>query len=873
MARLVLRRVSNSIAVFAIAVALIRSVAAAWFSSEIIQTPPDEEVAAPPLTARVVLVVIDGLRYDTALQSAIMPQLQAIGRAGSSGISMASLVTMTGLGVRTLGTGTSPALADILLEAHLPPVAFDNVFASLRRRGGHIAWLGNPSWKELFGASIDIDAKIDRSLEMLSRANNIWPADKVIVRRAVAMMARGDWQLCIVHLGGLDNASHRFTPFGEEFRAKARAVDDDIARIVAAAGAQTTLIITSDHGTSDRGHHGSGEPITRRTPLVLTGAGIAHGHTLDAHQTDVAPTIAALLGLPIPAPSEGQILFDALDIAPELAAALRAANVRQLRRYAEAYAAARDVAPPAIDASPDGMRRLGDWIETTRASSSLVSALWATTLLLAALALFGSPRSIIAVTAATATIATIATIAIAAWSAGTGGRSQLAAVLAVLASATGTIAALPRLPRRWLTIGAGVVAIAAIEVVMVLWKLHHRFIEMKMHDVYDVLQVTDQTFQIAIVIMAGAVATAVARRWWPTTHWATIGVVFGASALADSLAIPAALVCGIAAAASGSRPRERWPIALCAALGIVAIALGDSAAFAQIPFDLAAPIVLAGLGVWLGPHRRRERLALVGFGAAATLVRLGGNPSLPYRTTLVAIAIIAIVLARISRHGRPLALLGWAGAIALAMLSRSAQLPGLVAWTCFAALVGCCAEVEDSTERAILVAMFAAIAFRFACFALFEGVFEFSHLEVWLAYEGNPATTVAFGASIIAVKFALPLAIGLALVTQRATAADRRTVIAWTAGFLCLRIAHIVIGMTAARGTFYSPYLDSGQLVFTCLMLASAPIVIALFAAVGSFQDAMPQTGVPRSGTVIPASPASPVSPVSPVSPAVAQGA
>ena len=54
---------------------------------------------------------------------------------------------------------------------------------------------------------------------------------------------------------------------------------------------------------------------------------VAHGHHLDAHQTDVAPTIAALLGLPIPAPSEGQVLFDALDLSPATAAALRAANV------------------------------------------------------------------------------------------------------------------------------------------------------------------------------------------------------------------------------------------------------------------------------------------------------------------------------------------------------------------------------------------------------------------------------------------------------------------------------------------------------------------------------------------------------------------
>ena len=34
--------------------------------------------------------------------------------------------------------------------------------------------------------------------------------------------------------------------------------------------------------------------------------------------------------------------------------------------------------------------------------------------------------------------------------------------------------------------------------------------------------------------------------------------------------------------------------------------------------------------------------------------------------------------------------------------------------------------------------------------------------------------------------------------------------------------------MTIARGTFYSPYLDSGQLAFTCLMLASAVLLVAL---------------------------------------------
>src|SRR5690349_15353879 len=115
MARLARQSVSSAIAVAAVAAALIRTIAAVWFSSDVVATPATTEVAVPPLAARVVLVVIDGLRHDTALDSDLMPKLQALGRAGAEGVSLASRVTMTGLGVRTLGTGTSPGLADILL--------------------------------------------------------------------------------------------------------------------------------------------------------------------------------------------------------------------------------------------------------------------------------------------------------------------------------------------------------------------------------------------------------------------------------------------------------------------------------------------------------------------------------------------------------------------------------------------------------------------------------------------------------------------------------------------------------------------------------------------------------------------------------------
>src|SRR5262245_175769 len=89
----VMQSASRAIAVIAVAVALLRSIAAIWFSSDVVVTPANTE-AGPPLATRVLVIVIDGLRYDTALESDAMPKLQALGRGGARGASLASRVTM-----------------------------------------------------------------------------------------------------------------------------------------------------------------------------------------------------------------------------------------------------------------------------------------------------------------------------------------------------------------------------------------------------------------------------------------------------------------------------------------------------------------------------------------------------------------------------------------------------------------------------------------------------------------------------------------------------------------------------------------------------------------------------------------------------------
>src|SRR5690606_8864122 len=60
--------------------------------------------------------------------------------------------------------------------------------------------------------------------------------------------------------------------------------------------------------------HGGTEPEVRRTPLVMAGPGIRAGDGFEGSHTDIAPTLAALLGLPLPSLASGRPMEPLLDL-------------------------------------------------------------------------------------------------------------------------------------------------------------------------------------------------------------------------------------------------------------------------------------------------------------------------------------------------------------------------------------------------------------------------------------------------------------------------------------------------------------------------------------------------------------------------------
>jgi arylsulfatase A-like enzyme len=102
------------------------------------------------------------------------------------------------------------------------------------------------------------------------------------------------------------------------YEGEVRFVDSEIDRIWKYLGkcGPTVLVIASDHGDEFMEHRGLGhgrtlEPEILHVPLVIAGAGVPQGATVNSlvRNIDISPTILELAGIPIPAEFEGRSLL------------------------------------------------------------------------------------------------------------------------------------------------------------------------------------------------------------------------------------------------------------------------------------------------------------------------------------------------------------------------------------------------------------------------------------------------------------------------------------------------------------------------------------------------------------------------------------
>ncbi len=305
------------------------------YRSPLKDTPPQPGPAlGQPATRQLVFVLVDALRADTAWQAQTMPTLARLRQQGAWATMHSRTLSFSQPGYSCLLTGAWPDVSDgpaaNLDYADIPTFTQDNLFSAAQQAGLKTAVSGY-YWFEKLIPTAAISASF-------YTAGEDRLADRAVVDAALPWLGQ-DYRLILIHIDQVDYAGHHEGGAASaNWVTAAQRADALLAEIVARLDlSQDTLLIASDHGQIDGGGHGGNEPVVLVEPFVLVGAGVRPGSYPDIQMVDVAPTLATLLGVHLPASAQGQPRVEMLKLPAATQTALPGAIAAQQTRLVESY--------------------------------------------------------------------------------------------------------------------------------------------------------------------------------------------------------------------------------------------------------------------------------------------------------------------------------------------------------------------------------------------------------------------------------------------------------------------------------------------------------------------------------------------------------
>jgi hypothetical protein len=260
---------------------------------------------------RVVVIVIDGMRKER-FEDANAPYLKELKRQGTEFALMETVYpARTVVCFSSMFTGTYPREHGIKSNMVWSlGIKVESIFDSLRKVGKKGRLLGIAHLIDSMGDDVDSVTAVMHNDK----------ADTLIMEQAKRIMKEQDPDLLVVQLIGTDQTGHSRGVFYDDYVQKIEEADalvKDFTGWLETNGYMnnTTLMICADHGQADGiGGHGHLDEGERFVPFFMTGPNIRSGVRVDAKHSliSMAPTIAALLGAPIPSHSRGPVLVEAI---------------------------------------------------------------------------------------------------------------------------------------------------------------------------------------------------------------------------------------------------------------------------------------------------------------------------------------------------------------------------------------------------------------------------------------------------------------------------------------------------------------------------------------------------------------------------------
>jgi hypothetical protein len=291
---------------------------------ELAKHQPELGPAPARASRRVVLVIMDGLRLDSSFG---LPTLDRMRRAGVDAIATSHYPSISRPNHVTLVTGVPPLVSGVRNNTFKSPVHLDSVMDRIRAAGMTATYVADdsPGLGYMFGDDFE------------ALYYGRWPG--ALVKSSQLALRQGKSSLLVLIPGAIDLAGHDSGGNSPEYREAAEYVDTQLKEALQLVDLQQdTVIITADHGHTDRGGHGGEEPEVLQVPLILAGAGIrADGLLGTAELADIAPTIAALLGVPAPVHGFGRTLTEVLALEASEEEAIKKADTRRFAQNSALY--------------------------------------------------------------------------------------------------------------------------------------------------------------------------------------------------------------------------------------------------------------------------------------------------------------------------------------------------------------------------------------------------------------------------------------------------------------------------------------------------------------------------------------------------------
>ncbi|KAL6626509.1 hypothetical protein ACP70R_030235 [Stipagrostis hirtigluma subsp. patula] len=299
----------------------------------------------PPAVDRLVIVVLDALRFDFVAPSTFfqekqpwMDKLQVLQKLAADEKSSARIFkaladppTTSLQRLKALTTGGLPTFIDVGNSFGAPAIVEDNIIHQLVNNGRRVVMMGDDTWIQLYPEHFNMSFPYPSF-----NVKDLDTVDNGVIEHLLPSLHKNDWDVLIAHFLGVDHAGHIFgvdsTPMIQKLEQYNQILAGviDVLRSLSKPGGpheNTLLLVMGDHGQTLNGDHGGGTAEEVETSLfawspksppdaVLSILGES-SCSVDVHgkevcistmqQLDFAATISALLGIPFPFGSIGRV--------------------------------------------------------------------------------------------------------------------------------------------------------------------------------------------------------------------------------------------------------------------------------------------------------------------------------------------------------------------------------------------------------------------------------------------------------------------------------------------------------------------------------------------------------------------------------------